>query len=170
MPACKYLRHSKQQGTQARAAGNEGGADSQTKLPDMEGAILDAIEQGDHGKVAGLLKDAKNTDLGHCLRIACHFGQPQCVQLLLAARAAIDQPESNGVTPLYATAPLIYCPLHPLCAPWRAPLAISVGDRTAALLACRIPSDRSDRLRPPRCGTTLAFTVMHADQDRTKYM
>ena len=79
-------------------------------LRDMEGATSDMLhimlgamleaDQGDD-KFAGLLKDAKSTDLGHCLWHACQLGQPQCVRLLLAARAAIDQPDIDGDMPLY---------------------------------------------------------------------
>ena len=57
-------------------------------LRDMEGATLDALDmlgarieasQCDLDEAAGLLKDVKSTNLGHCLRRACHFGQPQYV-------------------------------------------------------------------------------------------
>ena len=71
----------------------------------MQDAILDAVEQGDYDKVAGpcagLLEDAKNTNIGPCLEYACNLSQPECVRLLLA-HAAVDQPaNSNGSTPLY---------------------------------------------------------------------
>ena len=61
----------------------------------------DAIEQGDHDKVAGLLKDAKNSDLGVCLGHACRFGEPECVRLLLAAHANVNTYDIDGVTPLH---------------------------------------------------------------------
>ena len=41
----------------------------------MDDEILDAIERGEHGKVAGLLDNVKDIDLARCLRHTCQFGQ-----------------------------------------------------------------------------------------------
>ena len=66
-------------------------------------AMVDALRRGDEASAVGLIDRVIGaTHLGPCLIHACETGHPKCVQLLLAAHAAVDQADGNGDTPLYA--------------------------------------------------------------------
>ena len=66
-------------------------------------AIVDAFRRGDEAKAVGLINNVTEAaHLGLCLLSACETSHPKCTRLLLAARAAIDQADSHGVTPLIA--------------------------------------------------------------------
>jgi len=66
-------------------------------------AIVDALRRGDEAMAVGLIDSVKGAaDLGKSLLSACETGHPKCARLLLAAHAAVDHAESNGVTPLIA--------------------------------------------------------------------
>ena len=77
-------------------------------------AILGAIQQSDHGQLTSLLEsvDCTAAELGHCLGHACASGETECVRLLLAAHAAVDQADKKGCTPLIVAC----CKGHVECA------------------------------------------------------
>ena len=61
-------------------------------------AIHDALRRGDEAKAMGLIdRVTEAAHLGFCLYTACETGHPKCTRLLLAAHAAVDQANSNGV-------------------------------------------------------------------------
>ena len=68
-----------------------------------------AVEHGDADELARLLSNrdedaAADGDwaslLIDLLIAACHYGHAECAQLLLAAKAAVDQADTDGTTPL----------------------------------------------------------------------
>ena len=66
-------------------------------------AMVDALRRGDEAKAVGLIDRVTGAaDLGLCLLRACETGHPKCTKLLLAAHAAVDHADSDGVTPLFA--------------------------------------------------------------------
>ena len=66
-----------------------------------QSVVVRAVENGD---VAGLAQALEMTcdasELGLPLYTACLRGRSECVRLLLAAHAAVDQPSANGDSPL----------------------------------------------------------------------
>ena len=70
-------------------------------MPGTDQAVHAAIEQDDATELKTLLDRGSSSDGG--LYLAGKLGRSECVQLLLDTHAAIDQPDSDGVTPLLVT-------------------------------------------------------------------
>ena len=67
-----------------------------------------ALRDGDHPINAGFIDKPSGPDwrAATALFSACSHGHSDCVQLLLAAHAAVDHPSNNGDTPLYTASGL----------------------------------------------------------------
>ena len=63
-------------------------------------AIVDALRRGDEAMAVGLIDQADGNG-NTPLHAACNKGDGVCVQLLLAAHAAVNKASSFGVTPLH---------------------------------------------------------------------